>query len=102
MTPRQQKYLKLIKKFIAKHGYSPSYVELAKLAGIKSVAPCFKMVAKLVAEGHLVLDSETSARSIRLPDALKTCEKNHPQIWYRVAECPLCATMRSWRASLRC
>ena len=90
MTPRQQKYLNLIKKFVSKHGYSPTYAELAKLAGIKSVAPCFNIVAKLVAEGHLVFDSETSARSIRLPDALKTCQKNHPQIWYRVAECPCC------------
>ena len=85
MTPRQQKYLNIIRGFIAKHNYSPSYddvVKLAKLAGLKSVAPAVNMVAKLAAEGHLVFDNETSARSIRLPNALKTCQKNHPQIWY--------------------
>lgn len=90
MTPRQQKYLDIIRKYIAKHNYSPTYTELAKLAGVNGSAQTFKMVAKLVAQGHLVFDNETSARSIRLPDALKTCQKNHPQIWYRVEKCPLC------------
>ena len=38
MTPRQQKYLDIIRKYIAKHNYSPTYAELAKLAGVNGSA----------------------------------------------------------------
>jgi len=52
MTPAQVSVLAIIRTFIAKHGYSPSYDEIGEIRGnVKSVI--YHHCQGLIARGHL-------------------------------------------------
>lgn len=53
MTPRQAETLTFIKGYIDRHGYSPSYWEIAHGVGLKSQSGSYRLVSELTAAGHV-------------------------------------------------
>ncbi|MEG0798931.1 MAG: transcriptional repressor LexA [Bacilli bacterium] len=59
LTLRQEEMLKVVKKFIAKHGYSPTVREIGDIMGLNSSATVFVHLKNLIAKGYL---SQTSSK----------------------------------------
>ena len=77
-TKKQQELLNYIERFVAEHGYGPSYREIMKALDYNSVATVALHVNSLIARGHLI-KRERSARSLEVvnnpePAALKSNE----------------------------
>lgn len=53
LTKKQKEVLKVIKKFIAKNGYSPSVREICDLMGLSSTATVFVHLKHLMNKGYL-------------------------------------------------
>lgn len=64
-TKKQQELLTFIEKFVATHGYGPSYREICAGLGYKSVATVAAHINNLIARGHLVKKTR-SARSLEV------------------------------------
>ncbi len=64
-TKKQQQLLEFIEKFVAMHGYGPSYREICAGLGYKSVATVATHIDNLIARGHLVKKTR-SARSLEV------------------------------------
>lgn len=64
-TKKQQQLLEFIEKFVAMHGYGPSYREICAGLGYKSVATVASHIDNLIARGHLVKKTR-SARSLEV------------------------------------
>lgn len=64
-SKKQHELLVYIEKFIAEHGYSPSYREIMKGSEYSSVATVALHVNNLIAKGHLN-KKDRSARSIEV------------------------------------
>lgn len=64
-TKKQQELLEFIEKFVATHGYGPSYREICSGLGYKSVATVAAHIDNLIARGHLVKKTR-SARSLEV------------------------------------
>ncbi len=71
-TKKQREMLVFIENFISGHGYGPSYREIQKGLGYKSVATVAEHVNNLIARGHLV-KRDKSARSL---EVLKSAEND--------------------------
>lgn len=65
MTQNQAKVLNFVREFIAKNGYSPSFVEIAEGLGLYS-GPVNNAVKKLTENGYLIKGN--GWRNLRLPD----------------------------------
>lgn len=70
-TKKQRELLTFIQKFIAEHGYGPSYREIMRGCDYSSPATVALHVNNLVARGHL-LKRGRSARSIEVVDEIKS------------------------------
>lgn len=66
MTPKQQSILKLVKEFMADHGYAPTVRELCRLAGLKSPDTVQYHLDNLKAKG-LLASLSGKARTMALP-----------------------------------
>lgn len=60
LTDKQSETLTFIKKFIAKHGYSPSVREICKGLGLSSPATVFVHIKKLEEKGYVTQAKEKS------------------------------------------
>jgi len=98
MTGRQRVYFDAIKDYIKANKCSPSYEDIGKLVGAKSVASVFKIVSKLVEQGYLVRDPHLGARNLHLiPDKLdgfNLCNRNHEPIYFQSSVCPMCTLLQ--------
>lgn len=66
-TKKQRELLAFIEKFIAEHGYSPSYREIMKSLNYTSVATVSLHVNSLIKRGHL-RKRDHQARSLEVVD----------------------------------
>lgn len=64
-TKRQKELLSYIDSFIARHGFSPSYREIMKGCGYRSVATVALHIDNLIKRGHLI-KRDHSARSLEV------------------------------------
>lgn len=80
-TKKQQELLSFVDGFIKGNGYGPSYREVMKALGYKSVSTVAVHVDALVAKGYLQKGGDYSARSIELVE--RTTENQH-LAWLRV------------------
>ena len=64
-SKKQRELLEFIAKFIAEHGYGPSYREIMRSLDYKSVSTVAVHVDGLIAKGHL-LKRDRSARSLEV------------------------------------
>lgn len=64
-TKKQQLLLSFIEKFIAEHGYGPSYREIMRGCEYNSVATVAVHINNLIARGHLT-KRDKSARSLEV------------------------------------
>lgn len=69
-TKKQRELLSFIENFIAGHGYGPSYREIMRGLGYKSVSTVANHVDNLIARGHLN-KKDNSARSIEVVGSSK-------------------------------
>lgn len=76
-TKKQQELLNYIEKFIAEHGYGPSYREIMNGCRYNSVATVAVHINNLIARGHLT-KRDHSARSLEI--VRQGSEKVAPQI----------------------
>ncbi|MDQ3094097.1 MAG: hypothetical protein M3Q70_02885 [bacterium] len=67
-TKKQKLLLEFIAKFIAEHGYSPSYREIMAGCDYNSVATVALHIRNLIARGHLIKRGR-SARSLEVVEA---------------------------------
>jgi len=65
VTQNESKVLNFVRKFIAKNGYSPSFVEIAEGLRLYS-GPINNAIKKLAENGYLVKGK--GWRNLRLPD----------------------------------
>jgi SOS-response transcriptional repressor LexA len=94
VTPAQHRVYEAIKKLIGRDGYSPSFAEIGKEAGLTSLATVHKHVYALTRDGYIT-QQYNSSRSIALtPDKMlygfHSCEQGHELIFYQSESCPLC------------
>lgn len=67
-TKKQRELLNFIEGFVSGHGYGPSYREIMRGLGYKSVSTVATHVDNLIARGHL-RKRNNSARSLEVVDA---------------------------------
>ncbi len=77
-TKKQKELLEFIKKFIAAHGYSPSYREIMHGLQYNSVATVSLHVNNLVSRGHLQ-KRDKSARSLEVVGTQSTTQTTSVQ-----------------------
>jgi repressor LexA len=53
MTPRQFELLTFVRTYVAEHGYSPSYSEMATAIGLGSKSGIHRLVTALAERGHI-------------------------------------------------
>lgn len=78
-TKKQQELLNFIEKFVAEHGYGPSYREIMRGCSYNSVATVAVHVNNLIARGHLT-KRDKSARSLEVVKASKGAVATTPQV----------------------
>jgi repressor LexA len=79
LTKRQKQVLDFIAEFVEKHGYSPSYEELASGLGLASLATVHKHILALEAK-HYLKRSYNQSRSIEVtPKYFEEQRRYHPQ-----------------------
>lgn len=64
-SKKQRELLEFIEKFIAEHGYGPSYREVMRALDYKSVSTVAIHINGLIAKGHLI-KRDRSARSLEV------------------------------------
>ena len=67
-TKKQRELLSFIENFISGHGYGPSYREIMRGLGYKSVSTVATHIDNLIARGHLQKRTK-SARSLEVVDS---------------------------------
>jgi len=78
-TKKQQELLSYIEKFIAEHGYGPSYREIMRGCDYTSVATVAVHINNLIARGHLS-KRDKSARSLEVIKPGDTKPTSGPQV----------------------
>jgi SOS-response transcriptional repressor LexA len=78
-TKKQRELLVYISKFIAEHGYSPSYREIMNGLQYTSVATVALHIKSLIARGHL-RKRDYSARSLEVVDPADTASVTTNQV----------------------
>lgn len=53
LTPRQGQVFKFIKKYVAKHGYAPTYEDIGKAVGLSSSATIYNHIRSLEKRGYI-------------------------------------------------
>jgi len=79
-SKKQRELLTFIEQFIAQHGYGPSYREIMRGIGYKSVSTVAIHVNNLIAKGHLIKRNR-SARSLEVVKLKETAAfKGAPKV----------------------
>lgn len=86
-TKKQRELLSFIERFIAQHGHAPSYREIMRNVGCKSVSTVATHIDNLIAKGHL-RKRDRSARS------LEVCHSNNAT--HSTAASPVTAAQEKW------
>src|SRR6266498_1829749 len=75
-TQRQKEILDYITRFLERHGYEPSYAQIARNFGVKSRATIAKHIAALERRGLLSRQHEDGsfALSVKVDDLHALCE----------------------------
>ena len=74
-TQRQKEIFDYITRFLERHGYEPSYAQIARHFGVKSRATIAKHIAALERRGLLVRDHEDGFKlRIKVDDSESLCE----------------------------
>lgn len=76
-TKKQKELLDFISNFVAGHGYGPSYREIMRGMGYKSVSTVAIHADNLIARGHLVKRTR-SARSLEVVAQPKSSQASSP------------------------
>ena len=69
-TKKQHELLEFIEVFVNRNGYSPSYREIMRMLGYKSVSTVAKHIDNLISRGQLV-KRDNSARSLEVVRAIR-------------------------------
>jgi repressor LexA len=64
---RDVELLEYVRRFIARHGYSPSYAEMCRGVGLRSKGSIFNLLGRLRDEGKIEV-RDNMARTVRLID----------------------------------
>jgi LexA DNA binding domain len=96
LTAAQNRVYKAIKLLIQKTGQSPSYEEISRVCGLRSLAIIHHHVAQLERGGYIIRQGKI--RGIVLaPDKVfhgwHRCERRHKLIFFQDPDCPLCKAM---------
>jgi repressor LexA len=75
-TKKQQELLQFLDDFIKEHGYGPSYREVMRALGYKSVSTVAAHVDQLIAKGY-VEKKDNSARSLQVVTLRHAKETTH-------------------------
>ena len=84
-TKKQQELLQFIDGFIKGHGYGPSYREVMRALGYKSVSTVAIHVDQLIAKGYLE-KKDNSARSLQVVTLRPTSEAKDAGLAIKVIE----------------
>lgn len=79
-TKKQQELLQYITEFLREHNYAPSYREIMKMLGYKSVSTVAVHVDGLIVKGYLT-KTDKSARSVRLASEANPDDSH--MVWLR-------------------
>ena len=66
LSEKQRAVLRFIREFIEENEYAPSFREIARAFGLKSLSTIHKHIQSLIRKGHLEME-ERGARSLALP-----------------------------------
>jgi repressor LexA len=66
LTPAQEKVFRFVREYITRHGYSPSYEEVRRHLGFKSLNSVYKHLKQLEERGHLQTPWNNKKRAIDL------------------------------------
>lgn len=85
-----------MKLLIEKTGHSPSYAEICRVTGLKSLAVVHNHLRILERDGYILRTS--SVRGIAIcPDKVmhgfSRCDKRHELIFFQAGRCPLCEAL---------
>ncbi len=75
-TKKQQELLQFISDFLDEHNYAPSYREIMRALGYKSVSTVAIHIDGLIAKNYLT-KSDKSARSIRIVTVSSSVDNKH-------------------------
>ena len=95
-TKKQQELLSFIDGFIKGNGYGPSYREVMRALGYKSVSTVATHVDALIAKGYLRKGDDYSARSIEVVDNGRDVPDEQQRVYKWLA-----AREAEWRAAER-
>ncbi len=84
-TKKQQELLQFIDDFIKEHGYGPSYREVMRALGYKSVSTVAAHVDQLIAKGY-VEKKDNSARSLQVVSLRPASEAKQPELAIKAIE----------------
>ncbi len=97
MTLQQRIYFDAIEKYIKKNGCSPSYTEIGKMVGVRSMASVAKMIDRLVRDGYLVKGLGAQRNLAVVPGKIhgfNICDRGHEEIYFKATVCPLCTEIQ--------
>lgn len=66
LTPAQEKVLRFIREYLTRHGYSPSYEEVRRHLGFKSLNSVYKHLKQLEGRGHIRTPWSNKKRALDL------------------------------------
>src|ERR1700752_2180310 len=76
LTKRQKEFLEFVAEFLEKHGYSPSYEEIAEGLGLASLATVHKHIMALEAK-HYVKRGFNQSRSLQIAPRFYEEQRQH-------------------------
>jgi len=74
LTPAQEKVFRFVREYITRHGYSPSYEEVRRHLGFKSLNSVYKHLKQLEGRGYLRTPWNNKKRAIDLTPLRSTVE----------------------------
>ena len=66
LTPAQEKVFRFVREYITRHGYSPSYEEVRRHLGFKSLNSVYKHLKQLEERGYLRTPWNNKKRALDL------------------------------------
>lgn len=66
LTPAQEKVFRFVREYIGRHGYSPSYEEVRRHLGFKSLNSVYKHLKQLEGRGYLRTPGNNRKRALEL------------------------------------
>ena len=97
MTAAQHRVLKSIQNLVKRLGHAPTYQEIAQESRLRALSVVCKHVTALEHQGYIIRDKHTHRNIVLVPKSLdgwSTCEDQHPRVYFREKNCPVCEVLR--------